>query len=159
MQKEGFVAMAIALFFVACPAKGLCQGAAEYSITTSHVATATVKAGSALDKATQQLSGHLNENLAKSTEQSRHTGRQPSRVPADQPAPTKAQTIKSANGIEVVCGPSDAKTARTEHKAGSQSEACVSSHGKDSPGSKPNLPSKPETEGKYPSVVSLSLPK
>ncbi|MBZ5513479.1 MAG: hypothetical protein LAN62_01285 [Acidobacteriia bacterium] len=159
MEKEIFLATALMLSLGPFPADGLCQGSAEYSIGSSHAASATVKAGSALDKATRQLSGRLQQKLAKPTEQSRQASRQPSRVAGYRPVPAKTPTMESAGGIEVICSPSDAQTADKKAKAGAQSEPCISSPGGDSPSRKANLPSKPETQEKYPSVVNLSFSK
>lgn len=147
------------LSFGAFPVIGLCQGAAEYSITTSHAAAATVKAGSVLDKATQQLAGHLQEQLSKSTEQLQQTSRQPGKGPGDHAVPTKAQTVGPANGIEVICGPSGAQDTSKQHKTGLQSAPCASSRREDSPGAKANLSPALATQERYPSVVNLSFPK
>lgn len=157
MRKLLLVSIALAVSIGSSLARGLCQAVAEYTATTSHAAAATVKAGSALGKATQQLAGHLKEKLPGSTEQPRPTTRQASRAPSDHPAPVNSLTIQSSQGIEVVCGASDAKAAAP--KAGPQTEPCVSSRAKDSPANKANLSSKSKPGEKYPSVVTLSFPK
>jgi len=159
VEKQVFVAMAITLSVGIFPARGRCQAAAEYSITTSHVAAGAAKAGSALDKAMQGIAGRVQEKVSKATEQPRETSRQPSRILGDHPLAANAQTINSANGIEVVCGPSDAKTTDTKQKPGSQSKPCLSSHGEDLQGNKANHPAKPDAPANYPSVVNLSFTK
>ena len=159
MEKRIYVALAIALFLGVFPARGRCQAAAEYSITTSHTATATIKAGSALDKATQRLAGHLSDKVSKPTEQLQPTGQRPSRAPADRTLAANAPAIDSAHGIEVVCGPGDAKPADTREKAASQSAPCVSSAGTGTAGSKTSSPSKPTSQAQHPSVVNLSFSK
>ncbi len=155
MERKVFIAVAITLSLGPFLARGRCQGSAEYSITTSHATSATVKAGSALDKATQRLAGRLQQKLSKPTEQSRL----PSRVPGDHAVPEKAQTIESAKGMSIIYGSADAKTSDTKQKAGSESNPCVSSPEKNSSRSKANLPCRPEPQEKYPSVVNLSFSK
>jgi hypothetical protein len=157
MRKLLLVSIAITVSIGLSLARGVCQGVAEYTATTSHAAAATVKAGSAVGKATQQLAGHLKEKLPGPTVQPRPTTWQASRVPSDHPASANSLTIQSSQGIEVVCGASDAKAPAL--KAGSPTEPCISSHAKDAPANKANLSSKSKADEKHPSVVTLSFPK
>ena len=159
MERRIYVALAIALCLGAFPARGHSQAAAEYSITTSHTATGTIKAGSALDKATQRLAGHLSEKVSKSTEQLQPTGQRPSRASGDRTLAANAPAIDSPHGIEVVCGPSDAKPADAKQKGSTTSEPCVSSAGSGAAGSKTSSPSKPASQAQHPSVVNLSFSK
>ncbi len=157
MDKRAILAIAIALCFGAFPENGLGQGAAEYSLTTSNAAAAAAKAGSALNKATQQLAGRAQEQLSKSADKPQQTNHQPSHVAGDHSVATKAQAVESA--VPSTCGDGEAKTADTKQKAGAQYAACVTLAGTGTPGSKPNLSAKAETQVKYPSVVNLSSSK
>lgn len=158
MMRQAFLAMAAILSLGAFTTLGLCQGAAEYAITTSHVAGAAVKGGTGLDKVTQEVAGRLQQKLSKSTEQSRQARPQPSRGLGDHPVPA-AQSIGPAKGIEVLYGPRNTKPTNIKRDAESQSQPCASPPDKDSPRSKASMPCMAEKQEKYPSVVNLSFGK
>ncbi len=157
MMRQAILAMAAILSLGPITTLGLCQGAAEYAITTSHVAGAAIKGGTGLDKVTQQVAGRLQQKLSKSTEQSRPTPRQPSLTPGDHPVST-AQSVGSAHGMEIISGSTNANTG-TKKSAELLPPPCASSPERDSPKSKATLPCKAETQEKYPSVVNLSFGK
>ncbi len=157
MTRQTFPAIAVMLSLGPFTTIGLCQAAAEYSIMTSHVAGATAKGGTVLGKAAQQLSGRVQQKLSKSTEQSRQTG-QLNRAPGDHPV-TAAPGVESANGLEIIYGPTSSKASDTKQGAESKSPPCASSPANDSPGNKAVLPCTTKSQENYPSVVNLSFGK
>ncbi len=158
MTRQALLAVAIVLSLSPFTTKALGQGAAEYSIITSHAAGAAAKGGKALSKATQQLSGGLQQKLSKSTEESRQTHPHLSRPSGDHPG-RATQSIESAKGLEIIYGPRNAKTTDTKQDGESQALPCASSPGKDAPKTKVTLPCKAATKEEYPSVVNLSFEK
>ena len=165
MTKTIIWGMILSISLVALAKTAYSQGAAEYSILSGSVSWGTVKAGSTLNQATKGLAGRLGENLTKSTQRVAPNGRQnqdprsATQVHILRAPSALAPSARSGQGMQVVCGPGDARTSGTTSHAASAQGNCFSAPKETSPKGTADLASKAPTQGEYPSSINLTFPK
>ena len=159
MKRQTVLATAIALCLLgALPATGLCQAAAEYSMTTAGAASATANAGPGVNaalnslagKAAQQLGGRPAERATRPTVERRGVGLVPRRIV--RPVPANPQLTGPVGQMR----PS---SNRRDAAARSAVIPCAAAPLNASPEDKTNAACKPNATVEYPSVLSLSFPK
>jgi hypothetical protein len=165
MNRRVLLGMTLIIVLGALTGTGFSQGLAEYSITTGSVSSATVKAGSAVNRGTKRLAGRLGENLSKSTRKVLPENKQKS----ERKSPAGGGTVRtlsaldkptgSFKAIQVVCSPGDIKTSGAKSDAESIQASCLSSSKETSPDGGADLSAKTEPQDKYPSSINVSFPK
>jgi hypothetical protein len=145
------LATAIALCFGALPATGLCQAAAEYSLTTAGTASATANAGSKMGSALNSALDKTTPQLARPS-QRREAGRGPRRLAGMRAVPANARAMQSPGSARLSFNRSDAA-------AKSFVTPCTATPVNAAPGNKTKVNCKPDTQIEYPSVLNLSFPK
>jgi hypothetical protein len=152
VKTQTVLVTAIALCLGALPATGLCQAAAEYSMTTAGTASATANAGSKMGSALNSALDKTTQKLARPAAERREAGRVPRRFAGMRALPANARPVQSPGSERLSSNRSDAA-------AKSVVTPCVATPVNAAPGDKANVPCKPDTQVEYPSVVNLSFPK
>jgi hypothetical protein len=152
MNRRVFWGMALGIVLGLISGRAYSQGLAEYSILSGSVSAATAKAGSSLNQATKVLAGRVGQNVQKSTQPvvPRNAQRPALKTPGRANAVTPAQAASKSQlgGMQLICGPDEAKSAAGRSTCVSASNAML-----------PKPGTKTQANNVYPSTISLSFPK
>lgn len=163
MKKLMVLATATTLCFGGYAVNGLCQAAAEYSTTTSAVASGAANAGSSLGAALNNVTGNASKSIgqsSKSVPQARRPGGRATRgvavrLGANAQALQYARRMRLSSNLRETAPDAGESRAALPPCATSPAPSSTDTKAADA---KTNPACKPELEVAYPSTLKLSFP-